>query len=152
MCEYGFVVFFKQKTAYEMRISDWSSDVCSSDLRPGEALLRRAWLAADRCDTAIDRGNRGDHHELLRQARRCRGVMAAAASPAVANQLMAAKAPALVLASASTARAKLLAAAGLVVQCQAAAIDELSVKASLKAEGATPAQVDRKSTRLNSSH
>src|SRR3546814_6850590 len=26
------VVFFKQKSAYEMRISDWSSDVCSSDL------------------------------------------------------------------------------------------------------------------------
>src|SRR3546814_3504815 len=30
MCH--FVFFFKQKTAYEMRISDWSSDVCSSDL------------------------------------------------------------------------------------------------------------------------
>src|SRR3546814_9555385 len=30
--------FFKQKTAYEMRISDWSSDVCSSDL----AILRHA--------------------------------------------------------------------------------------------------------------
>src|SRR3546814_6347441 len=29
---YGGVFFFKQKTAYEMRISDWSSDVCSSDL------------------------------------------------------------------------------------------------------------------------
>src|SRR3546814_7859895 len=28
--------FFKQKTAYEMRISDWSSDVCSSDLPDGE--------------------------------------------------------------------------------------------------------------------
>src|SRR3546814_7718532 len=28
--------FFKQKTAYEMRISDWSSDVCSSDLGPAE--------------------------------------------------------------------------------------------------------------------
>src|SRR3546814_6705780 len=27
------MVFIKQKTAYEMRISDWSSDVCSSDLR-----------------------------------------------------------------------------------------------------------------------
>src|SRR3546814_1085879 len=27
--------FFKQKTAYEMRISDWSSDVCSSDLKLG---------------------------------------------------------------------------------------------------------------------
>src|SRR3546814_19962030 len=30
--------FFKQKTAYEMRISDWSSDVCSSDLCPGHVL------------------------------------------------------------------------------------------------------------------
>src|SRR3546814_4252298 len=29
--------FFKQKTAYEMRISDWSSDVCSSDLLRGTA-------------------------------------------------------------------------------------------------------------------
>src|SRR3546814_1607922 len=33
MCSYAFFFFFfKQKTAYEMRISDWSSDVCSSDL------------------------------------------------------------------------------------------------------------------------
>src|SRR3546814_2302091 len=32
-----FFFFFKQKTAYEMRISDWSSDVCSSDL-----IVRRA--------------------------------------------------------------------------------------------------------------
>src|SRR3546814_9373376 len=32
-CCVFFVFFFKQKTAYEMRISDWSSDVCSSDLR-----------------------------------------------------------------------------------------------------------------------
>src|SRR3546814_7336094 len=44
-----FFFFFKQKTAYEMRISDWSSDVCSSDLgRPrsgpadlGAAVARR---------------------------------------------------------------------------------------------------------------
>src|SRR3546814_5602858 len=38
--------FVKQKTAYEMRISDWSSDVCSSDLagddHAGEGHLRRA--------------------------------------------------------------------------------------------------------------
>src|SRR3546814_471624 len=34
------VFFFKQKTAYEMRISDWSSDVCSSDL----PRLRSLWL------------------------------------------------------------------------------------------------------------
>src|SRR3546814_17083192 len=31
--------FFKQKTAYEMRISDWSSDVCSSDLHPFESIV-----------------------------------------------------------------------------------------------------------------
>src|SRR3546814_124073 len=33
--------FFKQKTAYEMRISDWSSDVCSSDLRPDLLIVAR---------------------------------------------------------------------------------------------------------------
>src|SRR3546814_10009252 len=32
--------FFKQKTAYEMRISDWSSDVCSSDLAGGLRAVR----------------------------------------------------------------------------------------------------------------
>src|SRR3546814_8932774 len=32
LCYGCFFFFFKQKTAYEMRISDWSSDVCSSDL------------------------------------------------------------------------------------------------------------------------
>src|SRR3546814_539257 len=32
LCALVFFLFFKQKTAYEMRISDWSSDVCSSDL------------------------------------------------------------------------------------------------------------------------
>src|SRR3546814_13999927 len=31
--------FFKQKTAYEMRISDWSSDVCSSDLNLWEGVI-----------------------------------------------------------------------------------------------------------------
>src|SRR3546814_2257442 len=31
-CQHFVFFFFKQKTAYEMRISDWSSDVCSSDL------------------------------------------------------------------------------------------------------------------------
>src|SRR3546814_10727679 len=37
------IFFFKQKTAYEMRISDWSSDVCSSDL----ALLKLIALATN---------------------------------------------------------------------------------------------------------
>src|SRR3546814_10731927 len=47
------VLFFKQKTAYEMRISDWSSDVCSSDLhllretRIGTPALRSATEIVD---------------------------------------------------------------------------------------------------------
>src|SRR3546814_13303825 len=42
MCIMGFFFFFKQKTAYEMRISDWSSDVCSSDLQEGDQQRRSA--------------------------------------------------------------------------------------------------------------
>src|SRR3546814_4627677 len=34
-----FFFFFKQRTAYEMRISDWSSDVCSSDLKTFVSLM-----------------------------------------------------------------------------------------------------------------
>src|SRR3546814_9818099 len=40
--EYIFFFFFKQKTAYEMRISDWSSDVCSSDLFGGARIAEHA--------------------------------------------------------------------------------------------------------------
>src|SRR3546814_2652344 len=65
--------FFKQKTAYEMRISDWSSDVCSSDLgttvdlAPGaavlsllQAIVRRGADAgpADREGAVVVRGRR----------------------------------------------------------------------------------------------
>src|SRR3546814_2321874 len=44
------VFFFKQKTAYEMRISDWSSDVCSSDLTQRNAVV-----------VACDVGRYGQH-------------------------------------------------------------------------------------------
>src|SRR3546814_19148122 len=46
----GVFFFFKQKTAYEMRISDWSSDVCSSDLdaQPGTANAAPATLSLAR--------------------------------------------------------------------------------------------------------
>src|SRR3546814_1511680 len=37
---YNTMFFFKQKTAYEMRISEWSSDVCSSDLLPRQPVER----------------------------------------------------------------------------------------------------------------
>src|SRR3546814_3420568 len=46
LCSCFFFFFFKQKTAYEMRISDWSSDVCSSDLL-AEPVLRLARGDAD---------------------------------------------------------------------------------------------------------
>src|SRR3546814_3835165 len=45
MLSLGFVFFFKQKTAYEMRISDWSSDVCSSDLHRLDRLVAEDELA-----------------------------------------------------------------------------------------------------------
>src|SRR3546814_11374133 len=52
--------FFKQKTAYEMRISDWSSDVCSSDLLdtllptlPVHARALAAWRLEDQWVTAV---------------------------------------------------------------------------------------------------
>src|SRR3546814_4645900 len=48
-----FVFFFKQKTAYEMRISDWSSDLCSSDLHSG----------ADRAPDWRCRMNDASHNE-----------------------------------------------------------------------------------------
>src|SRR3546814_13543037 len=47
--------FFKQKTAYEMRISDWSSDVCSSDLK--------AW--SDEEDERIEK-RRAEQNAFLR--------------------------------------------------------------------------------------
>src|SRR3546814_8446812 len=44
--QFVFFVFFKQKTAYEMLISDWSSDVCSSDLHE-DAFRHRQRIQAD---------------------------------------------------------------------------------------------------------
>src|SRR3546814_5246374 len=62
----GVFFFFKQKTAYEMRISDWSSDVCSSDLLHQ---VRRARSAAslDRLahEPAVGRG--GSFERLPRE-------------------------------------------------------------------------------------
>src|SRR3546814_9206133 len=53
MCVGFCVFFFKQKTAYEMRISDWSSDVCSSDLLvDGEAVEH---IAARRVEVDVQR-------------------------------------------------------------------------------------------------
>src|SRR3546814_9400479 len=57
--------FFKQKTAYEVRISDWSSDVCSSDLcRPPPFAAARGHLLA----LAVVRADAGDAAQRLGDA------------------------------------------------------------------------------------
>src|SRR3546814_17921953 len=56
------VFFFKQKTAYEMRISDWSSDVCSSDLRP--------WRFAEASLGLADRQELGQRRPGIQHAAR----------------------------------------------------------------------------------
>src|SRR3546814_14341789 len=49
--------FFKQKTAYEMRISDWSSDVCSSDLYFAHACVFAAQTLAGHLQVSNDKNN-----------------------------------------------------------------------------------------------
>src|SRR3546814_7939631 len=65
--------FFKQKTAYEMRISDWSSDVCSSDLVIAEVIeARRRAPGNDFISsliTARDEGSKLSDEELYGQTR-----------------------------------------------------------------------------------
>src|SRR3546814_1259746 len=65
--------FFKQKTAYEMRISDWSSDVCSSDLLVGADAVVTGIASDTRQLAAGDlfvalAGARVDGHDLLDSA------------------------------------------------------------------------------------
>src|SRR3546814_8144298 len=53
LIDVGFCLFFfKQKTAYEMRMSDWSSDVCSSDLPISIPASLRAWCSTKGYDHA----------------------------------------------------------------------------------------------------
>src|SRR3546814_6113923 len=56
--------FFKQKTAYEMRISDWSSDVCSSDLE------QRTGLMVGKRDKALHNGPDTTVHVRMHQTPR----------------------------------------------------------------------------------
>src|SRR3546814_1612068 len=75
------ICFFKHKTAYEWRISDWSSDVCSSDLIKGRQIehvrrlrdrTRGASEVADRAETALieNVGRVRRDHELAGVMRR----------------------------------------------------------------------------------
>src|SRR3546814_7758751 len=80
MCRVVFVL--KQKTAYERRISDWSSDVCSSDLveqRDGGAGLAAFGIA--RADRLGPRQVRGREGEALGLRRRVAGGLHRSTSP-----------------------------------------------------------------------
>src|SRR3546814_4338776 len=57
--------FFKQKTAYEMRISDWSSDVCSSDLVAQDAVNQGAAVVLTSVDAARRAGIAPGKHVYL---------------------------------------------------------------------------------------
>src|SRR3546814_9050829 len=67
-----FVFYFKQKTAYEMRISDWSSDVCSSDLEASQPYSSCAFAYRSKFDLQLRRCNRRHHafHARYRAGRR----------------------------------------------------------------------------------
>src|SRR3546814_14496347 len=63
-----FVFFFKQKTAYEMRISDWSSDVCSSDLFEDAAgYVERLLVAVFEYHPHLTRLEAGDQRRVARR-------------------------------------------------------------------------------------
>src|SRR3546814_18884213 len=58
------VFFFKQKTAYEMRISDWSSDVCSSDLQCNQLVFCRGTHGATHADGELTQPKRAGHANI----------------------------------------------------------------------------------------
>src|SRR3546814_2269534 len=62
---WSFVFVFKQKTAYEMRISDWSSDVCSADLIGGYDRIRRSVEAMIPDDLYARRRGNGDSEAIF---------------------------------------------------------------------------------------
>src|SRR3546814_7578779 len=123
------IFFFKQKTAYEMRISDWSSDVCSSDLAahavgvavdaaPGHDVARHARGLA---------GRRPDH-ECLAPLHAADGERAAEPA-AFAGQLVRVR-----------------------VGHELHPREAVGLEEALAAGKAGEGGADRKSTRLNSSH
>src|SRR3546814_17181644 len=72
MCVLSFFFFFKQKTAYEMRISDWSSDVCSSDLPRLHGAFRDAQFLGRLRGAAPAVVCRHDHRPVVGTERRQR--------------------------------------------------------------------------------
>src|SRR3546814_6761835 len=114
--------FFKQKTAYEMRISDWSSDVCSSDLRA------RAVVFARHRQPVIGEPRRRALRHLIEPQQRIVGESGAS----------------------RTGLEQILRTVRIAVRADAREVAPRIVAAARARRGGV--LVDRKSTRLNSSH
>src|SRR3546814_7761205 len=67
---FEYIFFLKQKTAYELRISDWSSDVCSSDLKlfatiaPDQIIAAKLGAHARRADTQHPINSRSEERRV----------------------------------------------------------------------------------------
>src|SRR3546814_12756919 len=119
-----FFFFFKQKTAYEMRISDWSSDVCSSDLREAARRTLAADLDADIADHVM-------HHE---QWMRAQGTLQPLAEQRVKLET----------ASYGAGRASLIDVADAFAALAAATLTTVDREAKVAADGAGLNFTDRK--------
>src|SRR3546814_5586799 len=130
-----FFFFFKQKTAYEMRISDWSSDGCSSDLQVPRLLHHRGVLARSggRARSIGHRAQGPPQHQALH---------APAHPRALPRRVADGPGPALLRLEVVPRQREHFAAEA-----------ELEAGEAALALGVEAAEVeDRKSTRLNSSH
>src|SRR3546814_8375576 len=79
-----FIFFFKQKTAYEMRISDWSSDVCSSDLSNQDmvnAAMNALGTALGAAVMALLRTDKADDAKTQNTAKAFDAITAASKGP-----------------------------------------------------------------------
>src|SRR3546814_9936084 len=134
--------FFKQKTAYELRISDWSSDVCSSDLADGLSAHQRVEDAGCRAHRGLDGGA-----AVLLAAGEVARQQDVERIGGLEQQLAAESVVVLVVVLVVGARAV---AGAHVHPAVALALGGVHAERSRVTQGVVVA--DRKSTRLNSSH
>src|SRR3546814_5613812 len=165
MCYYVvwclFFFFFKQKTAYEMRISDWTSDVCSSDLADDACRLVAGRVAG--VGQIVKDLTRTQHQSLDLVIGGCARIGQDAPEMAVADEILDARYRRLVPQQRFgrhdhqrlPERPQNLAAQDVVIIGRRGAVGDLDVVFGAQLQIALQpgrAVLDRKSTRLNSSH
>src|SRR3546814_7390187 len=140
--------FFKQKTAYELRISDWSSDVCSSHLSSHAPRRSRRTPRGTRSERGDPRRCRTDRR---RRSGRLGAPWAAVSSGGRAGQLVV-QAPGLAEELGPPALHQLVGVAVVGVEVTPVVVLQLVPELAAEDRAATqPGEADRKGTRLNSS-